>query len=70
MPDACTPLWQMMQKPATASGICVWSTVLGGFQLITVWQAWHAWLVEGCVGPSPCAMLPLWQLAQVPNTSA
>ncbi len=47
LPVACTPLWQMMQKPDTASGICVWSTALGGFQLITVWQDSHVSLVCG-----------------------
>src|SRR5579859_7823246 len=59
----------MMQKPATASGICVWSTVLGGFQLITVWQAAQFVLVCGCEGPSPVAIAPLWQVTQEPSAS-
>jgi len=58
----------MMQKPAAASGIWVWSTVFGGFQLTTVWQASQFWLVGGWVGPSPCASVPLWQFAQLPMT--
>jgi len=42
----------------------------GGFQLITVWQASQASLVCGWIlGSLPWAIVPLWQLTQLPITS-
>ena len=48
----------------------VWLTVLTGLQAAEVWQFSQTLLVERWVLDFPVAEVPLWQLAQVPDTLA
>ncbi len=41
-----------------------------GVQAVVVWQVPHSAVVAMCVADLPRALVPLWQLEQVPITSA
>jgi hypothetical protein len=60
------PLWQLMQLPDTAAGICVWSTRSVGFHTTVLWQLSQASLLTMWVAFLPVAVVPLWQLTQLP----
>ena len=55
----------MAQVPADTP---VWSN-LAGVQADVTWQESHPSVVGMCVAGLPAAVVPLWQLAQVPSTS-
>jgi hypothetical protein len=46
----------------------VWLKV-AGFQALVLWQLSHAAAVGICVPGLPVAVLPLWQLAQLPGAT-
>ena len=43
---------------------------VAGFQATVVWQVPHASLLGRCVACLPVAVVPLWQLEQLPITCA
>jgi hypothetical protein len=45
---------------------CVWSTLTVGFQATTLWQLSQLVVVVMCWAPLPVALVPLWQLKQLP----
>ena len=47
----------------------VWSTVTAGFQVWVLWQASQVLLVGMCDAVLPVAVVPLWQLMQVPGAT-
>ena len=56
--------WQVEHEPVTAE----WSK-FAGVHATVLWQVSHCALVMMCVGGLPVAVVPLWQLAQVPETA-
>src|SRR6266699_628147 len=61
-PSARTPSWQAAQLLVTPT----WVNIAPA-QLSVVWQASHSRSVTMCVGPLPCAIVPLWQVEQLPR---
>ena len=64
MPIACSPLWQLLQVCGTTAA---WSK-RAGTQPLVVWQLPQAAVVAMWLEGLPGAVVPLWQLTQVPTT--
>src|SRR2546429_7078044 len=60
-PSARTPSWQAAQRLVTPT----WVNIAPA-QLSVVWQVSHSRSVTMCVGPLPCAIVPLWQGRELP----
>lgn len=62
-PDALVPLWQLKQPVVMPACVNV-----DGRQASVEWQVLQVAVVGICEGPRPCAVVLLWQEAQVPVT--
>ena len=65
LPSAIAPLWQTAHGCVTPA----WSK-RAGLQAVVVWQSPHAAVVGRWFAGLPGASEPLWQLWQLPVTSA
>ena len=65
MPVAREPLWQLPHEPV----MLLWST-RADVQLVVEWQSSQVLELAMWVADLPVAVVPLWQLEQVPMTAS